>query len=363
MKILLLGGYGATGKPLARLLLKETSVDLVIAGRNEKKALDFSRILQEDFPGRSIMGKKVDASNPESIGKACLSADMVLLAATIPESAGQVALAALHADCHYLDILFLPDVFNQLQSLDKELIRQNKLFITQAGCHPGFVAPLVRYAAKKFDRIDRAVVSMTMNAHFENASSAKELIEESYDFQPEIYKSGRWQKVSYKESLLVDFGEPWGSKECLAMPLDEMKDLPDELGLRELGAYISGFNWFVDNIVFSLVYFAGKIKKGLWSGFFQRLLKWGIDRFSPDEEWIVFRVDANGISEGSEKSFSMTAHHQDGYYFTAVCVVALIKQFLHGKLNGSGVKLMGSIVEPEQLIKDMQHMNIRFNEN
>ena len=36
--LLILGGYGGVGKPLARLLLKETGVDLMLAGRNAEKA-------------------------------------------------------------------------------------------------------------------------------------------------------------------------------------------------------------------------------------------------------------------------------------------------------------------------------------
>lgn len=40
--ILILGGYGNTGRALARLLLQESNALLVIAGRNIDKAQGFS---------------------------------------------------------------------------------------------------------------------------------------------------------------------------------------------------------------------------------------------------------------------------------------------------------------------------------
>jgi saccharopine dehydrogenase (NAD+, L-lysine-forming) len=36
--ILILGGYGGTGRVVSRLLLKETDVDIIIAGRSINKA-------------------------------------------------------------------------------------------------------------------------------------------------------------------------------------------------------------------------------------------------------------------------------------------------------------------------------------
>lgn len=50
-KILILGGYGQTGRPLARHLLRQSPVELVIAGRSLEKADAFAAQLNAEFPG------------------------------------------------------------------------------------------------------------------------------------------------------------------------------------------------------------------------------------------------------------------------------------------------------------------------
>jgi saccharopine dehydrogenase-like NADP-dependent oxidoreductase len=37
-KILIIGGYGGAGFPISRLLLQETTVNVILAGRHKEKA-------------------------------------------------------------------------------------------------------------------------------------------------------------------------------------------------------------------------------------------------------------------------------------------------------------------------------------
>lgn len=48
--VLIFGGCGGVGKPLSRLILKETDVELIIAGRRKEKAVEFAEILTKNFP-------------------------------------------------------------------------------------------------------------------------------------------------------------------------------------------------------------------------------------------------------------------------------------------------------------------------
>jgi NAD(P)-dependent dehydrogenase (short-subunit alcohol dehydrogenase family) len=65
----LMGGYGGAGKSIARLLLKETDLDLIIAGRHTDLALSFSNNLNREFGDRTNEAY-VDASNPASLSSA-----------------------------------------------------------------------------------------------------------------------------------------------------------------------------------------------------------------------------------------------------------------------------------------------------
>ena len=61
--ILLLGGYGATGRPLARHLLSQTKANLIIAGRNLDKAKAFADELNDS----RVTCAPVDASDEASL--------------------------------------------------------------------------------------------------------------------------------------------------------------------------------------------------------------------------------------------------------------------------------------------------------
>ncbi len=50
-RILILGGYGSTGRPLARLLLAATDVDLILAGQEFGVGVDEGDV---DAPRREI---------------------------------------------------------------------------------------------------------------------------------------------------------------------------------------------------------------------------------------------------------------------------------------------------------------------
>ncbi len=59
--LLILGGYGNTGRPLARLLLQETDAHLLLAGRDLAKALALAAKLNAGFGGDRVRGCHVDA--------------------------------------------------------------------------------------------------------------------------------------------------------------------------------------------------------------------------------------------------------------------------------------------------------------
>ncbi|MCU0486844.1 MAG: KR domain-containing protein [Anaerolineales bacterium] len=73
---LILGGYGNTGSVLARFLLQETSLNLVLAGRNESRASAAAAELNRRFPGERVSGRQADASDPASLRRAFQEIDL-----------------------------------------------------------------------------------------------------------------------------------------------------------------------------------------------------------------------------------------------------------------------------------------------
>jgi hypothetical protein len=358
--LLILGGYGGVGRSLSQLILKETNVNLIIAGRRVDKANEFAQILKAKYSNR-VSSRYADASDLASLDKAFHGIDIVIVTATTPEYLEQIAKSALKVGCDCLDILVQQDTIRKMQSLSSEIKNAHCVFITQAGFHPGLPAVFIRHASQYFDDYRKAVIYMAMNVKFEKPESTYEVIRSIAEYNTEIFKNGNWEKITFKNIIKniipVDFGTRFGIKKCTPLQMEEIKSLPENYGLKETGVYVAGFNWFVDNFIFPLIMIL-KVTKGLGIKIFGNLLFWGINKLSSPEEGVVFILDAEGNKKKQERKVRIIAQHEDGYFFTAVPVVACLKQYLEGKLKKPGLWLMGNLVDADRLIKDMVKMGI-----
>ena len=73
---LILGGYGSTGRLIARLLLQETVTQLVLAGRNLARAEATAAELNAQYPGQRVSAACVDAADFASLGKGLEGVDL-----------------------------------------------------------------------------------------------------------------------------------------------------------------------------------------------------------------------------------------------------------------------------------------------
>lgn len=358
MKILVLGGYGGTGKVFCRMLLEETDWNVIVAGRNEKKAEEHAEFLKANFPGERVEYRHVDAADRSSLRSAFRECDLVLIAATTAKYALTIAEEAIEAGIDYIDIYFQQDVYSTLRTLEEKILKSGKCFITQGGFHPGLPALFVRSGASQFDNFKRAIIAFVMNEEIENPYSLIELVDSFAEYRPEVYRSGKWVPGSYKDEIKIDFAKGWGKRSCVPIDLIEMKGIPEKYGLEETGVYVAGFNWFVDYLLFPLIMISHKINRGLFRRFWARLMTWGINNFSNCQLGVVFLLKAEGEKEGMLKKLMIRAEHKSAYEFTVIPVIALLKQL--DSIRKPGLYMMGHIADPEILINDMIRMGVKI---
>jgi saccharopine dehydrogenase-like NADP-dependent oxidoreductase len=122
MTILVLGGYGGTGRVFCRYFLKETGVQVIVAGRRLDQAEELARTLGKEFSPERVSARFADASDVESLRKAFHNIDLVLVAATTTQWARQIAETAIESGIDYLDIYFQQDVYAVLEQLNQRII-------------------------------------------------------------------------------------------------------------------------------------------------------------------------------------------------------------------------------------------------
>ena len=352
--ILILGGYGATGRLLTKHLLTQTNYNLIIAGRNLGKAQAFV----DSLHNARVTAVRVDAADPASLREALQGVDFLLVAAPTTHHAGTVVCAALEAGVDYLDVQYSDAKLGALHLHEKEIIQKRLCFVTEAGYHPGLPSAMIRYAASKLDRIESARTAGYLNmGNLQYTEAVDELMEGFIHYQAQVYKDGVWTKPSRWDMRKFDFGEEVGTKTGYSMFFEELRCIPEMYPtLKDTGFYIAGSNLLADLILTPIIMVGLKIapRRGirpLW-----KLMWWAMGRSKPPYK-VVLKVEAAGQLKGKPVQVEASIEHEDGYELTAIPVVALLKQY--DRVRKPGLHMMGHLAAPERLFWDMEQMGVK----
>lgn len=352
--ILILGGYGFTGRVLAKHLLAQTGYNIVIAGRSLEKA----QALMDSLHSPRLTARQADAANPASLKEALRGVDFLLVAAPTTHHAATVVCAALEAGVDYLDVQYGAAKLEVLRLHEREIHEKNLCFVTEAGYHPGLPSAMIRYAAARLDRLESAQVAGYLNmGKVPYTEGVDELMEGFIHYQAQVYRNGTWTRHGNWEMRKFDFGEEIGTKSCYSMFFEELRCLPDMYpSLKDTGFYIAGSNPLADLILTPIVMIGLKIapKRGIRP--LGKLMWWGMAQAGPPYR-VVLKVEATGQFHGKPARLEASLEHEDGYELTAIPVVALLKQY--EQVRKPGLHMMGHLATPERLFQDMEQMGVR----
>ncbi len=354
--ILILGGYGYTGRLLAKHLLAQSDAEIVIAGRNIEKA----QILEDQLNDSRVSPAFVDAAEPDSIMAALQNVDMLLVAAPTTRHTKKVVRAAIETKVDYLDVQYSSKKIAILKECAPEIKRNHLCFVTEAGYHPGLPSLMVRYTAAQMDEIHNALTAgyLNMGKDLPYSEAVDELMEGFIDYQAQVFKNGTWTSPSKWDMRKFDFGEEIGIRNCYSMFFEELRDLPEIYpSLKETGFYISGSNWLTDILITPIVMLGLKIAPSQLMTPLGKLMWWGMQQ-SPPPHMVALKVESKGLKNNQQVQMQVRIEHPDGYELTAIPVVAYLKQYLDGSARHPGLHMMGHIAEPIRLIEDMQKMGI-----
>lgn len=362
--LFLLGGYGGAGRRIADFLLGFTNVKVILAGRHGWAAQQLASELNNRYHTDRVTGAEVDATDHQALSAAIGQAQVVVSCATTVKDAAHIARCALEANIDYLDIYFPAAAYEQLKPLEQQIIRQGRCFITQAGFHPGLLAPLIRYAARGFDRYHTANLGICMRApELGSLASASEIVDSIGSYTGEIYTGKAWRRSAYRDMRRFDFGAEWGRQACWPLTGPELKSLPAELGLEALGVYIAGFNKVIDYALTPLIIFAYQLKPFLGRLGWTRAMLWANKKWTRPPFGVVMLLEAAGLRKGQSNKIQLRLSSEDAYVLTAVAVVACIRQYLSADPVASGLWMMGNWVNAPLLIRDLQLMGVKWEEN
>ena len=366
MRILILGGYGLTGRLLARHLFEQSEAEIVLAGRHLEKAQALADQLEEGRVERRVTARQIDAASKSSLEAGLREVDLLLVAAPTTEHSETVIRAALNAGVDYLDIQLSSKKLKLLRSLAPEIEKAGCCFVTEAGFHPGLPAALVRHAASRKPGLSTATIGCYLNLghHLAYTEAVDELMSVFRDYEGQVFEKGAWAPPGSYRVREIDFGSDIGRRRAYSMFFEELRDLPATIpSLEELAFFMAGSHWFVDWIITPVIMLGLKLAPGRGLRPLGKLLCWSMSRFNTPPYRVVLRIEASDDEGPAGAAYTAELSHEDAYELTAIPVVASLLQYLDGTLRQPGLWLMGQSVQTERFMRDMQRMGVSISES
>ncbi|MBI5326146.1 MAG: saccharopine dehydrogenase NADP-binding domain-containing protein [Ignavibacteriae bacterium] len=365
--ILIIGGYGNTGKLVAEHLMLNTDCNLIIAGRSLDKSKILSDKLNSIHQCNRVNSFILNAGNSGDLKRVFKNIDMVIVCSPTLEYYKLIIDEAIESGVDYFDINISKEKNDYLFSLDNIIKVKNLCFITDGGFHPGIPAALISYSSREFDKIEKSNVYGLLKLNWGSYTFSKEtiieFIKELQYVKPLIFKNNKWINSPYTDKIIIDFGKLYGKQRFYAMYLDEMLNLPLKYNsLNETAFYVSGFNWFVDLLLipFIIIYLKLFTKSSL--KIISKLFFFGLKYFSNQPYGVTLKLKSEGIKNNKRKYFEMNLYNEDAYEMTAIPIAACVKQYLVNKDKKTGVWHQANFVEPVQFINDLKEFGIKVEE-
>ncbi|CAB9497028.1 saccharopine dehydrogenase [Seminavis robusta] len=368
--LLILGGYGNTGKLIANLLLeirKDTSI--VLAGRNLAEAQKETDRLNQAFEGHRVFARQVDASSATSL-QAALSddVDVLVVASSTTALTQQVMQAAIDVNVDYYDIQYSDSHrLEVLESLKSDIESSGKTFVVEGGFHPGVPAALVRYAATQLDHVVEADVYGNISENWKEVHVRKETEEEFFgqmtEMKSDIYSNGKWEAQGWQVVRDYEFAEPFHKRACAPMFLNELRSLPTLLpSLEHVGFWITGFDPVSTFVALPLSLGVSALFPKTMTKPMARFFTWSLKTFSRPPYGTMLALEAHDARKEKQQNPSklhVTIGHQDSYFLTAVAAVAGLLQLLDDDTKTTpGLHCQAHFVDPERFVSDLERLGL-----
>lgn len=223
MRVLVLGGYGNFGARICRALATDSSIELLVGGRDATRATAFATALRQTHGGQAI-GVAMDARGSH-FAQALRAQRVELLIHTAGPFQGQdyaVAQACAQAGVHYIDLAdgrrFVCDFASAMHA---PFAAANRVAITGASTVPALSSAVVNFLCQGWQRIDAIDVCIAPAQTAPRGVATLEAVLSYCGAPVQVWSGGQWQaQIGWGDLQRVQF-------QRLRSRLGAVCDIPD----------------------------------------------------------------------------------------------------------------------------------------
>ncbi|UZJ40707.1 saccharopine dehydrogenase NADP-binding domain-containing protein [Prosthecochloris sp. SCSIO W1101] len=361
-KIGIVGGYGRVGEETARHLIAQTGYEVVVAGRDPKKAYEAAEMLGE----RRVSGEAMDINDRDMLDAFCRRCDLVINCAGPSWCImDRIAAAALRQGIHYVDPGGYEPLVDALSGEQKRLEEKGLVFIAAAGLLPGMSGLFPSYVVQScFERVDSLEVyyvghdKWTFNSAYDIASS----LDGSDSWETAYYENGETKKAGpFSMSKKTALPAPIGTIRSYLMFTEELKKVVEANGVKRAHAYGTNSGRRMPMVMASIKLFKQSRTHEQRQRSAKRIVRAAEKDLREKDPCFMVHVVAEGEEKGGRKKLAATLSFQDTYKPTGIVAANAARFVLENKVNGGGLFLLPESVDVKDFMSLLEKESFHFN--
>lgn len=333
--ILLVGGYGVVGKRIAARLAPMFPGRVVVAGRDERKAIALCETLGHDSRAR-----RIDVDDLASLGPTLNGVGVVM--SCVAQREFHLLRTAVARGIAYTDLAPRLAFFRNLEELSSEATRTGARVVLGAGLSPGISNMMAAKLAQGIARVDRIETAILLSIGDEFGADSLQHVLDAVTQPFEIVRDGRAERaIPFSASVPVAFPEPAGVRPAYLFPWSDVVYYPKTLGAHSSeGRFALDPSW-AGTVAAGLVRAGARrwLKRPGLAGGHRRAIDWLKRRLVGRD---LFALAVTVTSEQRTARMTLAGRHQAKA--TADSAAAFVRTLAAGEIDGAGVWL------PEQVV-------------
>lgn len=332
-EILVVGGYGAVGRRIARLLDAAHPGSVIVAGRNPERVLD--------GPAR-----RIDVDDAASIDAAL--AGIAVVVACVRQREPHLLQAAVRRGIAYTSIAppWIP--WPELEPLHVRAQQTGARIIAAAGLEPGISSVLARVAAERLGTVDTIETALLLGVgDAYGADSMVFLLAELAERYHVLVDGRSLPARAFGANKRVVFPEPIGERLAYTIPFRDQLYYPHTLGARTSIARIVLEPTWLGYVVSMLARLGGRALTG------RRGPRTAIHRVTEalrrryaDNDRFALVVEVRG----GDRVVRATLLGRKQAHATAVGAAAIARALFTREVNAPGIWLAEQVIDPDRFL-------------
>ena len=369
-RILILGGYGNFGLRIARALATHAQCHLILAGRDEQRAREAIRALNNDGATARLEGIRLDSEDPQ-FARRLVEMQVKTVIHTAGPFQGQsyaVANACIEAGAHYIDLADGREFVAGISSLDPAARGKCVLIVSGASTVPALSGAVIDHYRHAFASIDEIAIGITPGNRTPRGLSTVESVLSYCGKSFQRWQAGCWQPVIGWQDLHRVFYPRLGKRWFANCDVPDLSLFPDRYAVTETVKFHAGLEL---SIIQLSLWIMSWVARWRWvrswvpaARFLMRASEWLID-FGTDAGGMHVRIAGrDGSGKYRQVMWMLTALQGHGPQIPCIAAIVIARKLMQDRLDDViGARACLDLMTLEDFDAAVQELDIRWEEN